>query len=118
MGGSRLVCFRTVARAGAPVAFLAAVTIAVLVVRSGLTGADSQARPAHRGKAGVAAALRPPRAKHARIVRTDAAYYRIQSGDTLDAVARRFATSVDELLRLNPGVEPTALHVGQRVRVH
>jgi LysM repeat protein len=45
------------------------------------------------------------------------AYYRIQNGDTLDGVARRLGTSIARLLALNPGIEPTALRVGQRVRV-
>ena len=36
MGGGGLVTVRAAARAGAPVVFLAAVTIAVLLVRSGL----------------------------------------------------------------------------------
>jgi N-acetylmuramoyl-L-alanine amidase len=46
-----------------------------------------------------------------------AQYYVIQSGDTLDAIAGRFATTVDELLALNPGTEPTTLHPGERIRI-
>ena len=41
----------------------------------------------------------------------------IQSGDTLDAIAAHFGTTVAVLLELNPGIEPTALHPGERVRV-
>ena len=41
----------------------------------------------------------------------------IQSGDTLGAVAFRLHTTLDELLRLNPGIDPKALHTGQRIRV-
>jgi LysM repeat protein len=48
---------------------------------------------------------------------TVARYYTIQSGDTLAAVAAKQNTTVADLLRLNPGVDPTALHVGQRIRV-
>jgi LysM repeat protein len=32
-------------------------------------------------------------------------------------VAIRFDTPVEELLALNPGIEPTNLNVGQRIRV-
>jgi LysM repeat protein len=41
----------------------------------------------------------------------------VRSGDTLGALAGRFGTSVQRLVALNPGVEPTALRVGQRLRV-
>ena len=44
-------------------------------------------------------------------------WYVIQPGDTLAAIAARFGTSVDALLRLNPGIEPTTLRPGRRVRV-
>jgi LysM repeat protein len=43
-------------------------------------------------------------------------FYVIRAGDTLDSVARRFRTSVSRLLALNPGVEPTSLRIGQRIR--
>ncbi len=46
-----------------------------------------------------------------------AQYYVIQSGDTLDAIAGRFATTLETLLTLNPGVEPTTLRPGQRLRI-
>ena len=44
-------------------------------------------------------------------------YYVIQSGDTLGSIALKYDTTVEELVRLNPDVDPTALHVGQRIRV-
>jgi LysM repeat protein len=43
-------------------------------------------------------------------------YYVIRAGDTLEAVARRLRTSVERLLALNPGVEPTSLRIGQKIR--
>ena len=41
----------------------------------------------------------------------------IQSGDTLGSIAVKYDTTVEELVRLNPDVDPTALRVGQRIRV-
>ena len=32
-------------------------------------------------------------------------------------MAIRFSTTVEELLALNPGIEPTNLNVGQRIRI-
>ena len=86
-----------VKRYAAPVAFLAAVTIAVLLVRSGLETSSSTTTPTHR--------RRRPR------------YYRLRAGETISDVALRFDTTVEELLRLNPKIEPTQLTIGQRIRV-
>ena len=41
----------------------------------------------------------------------------IRAGDTLGAVADRYETTVEALVELNPGIDPTALQVGQRIRV-
>jgi len=38
-------------------------------------------------------------------------------GDTLGTVADRYDTTVEALVELNPGVDPTGLQVGQRLRV-
>ena len=44
-------------------------------------------------------------------------FYRLRAGETLSDVAIRFGTTVEDLLALNPGIEPTNLRVRQRVRV-
>ncbi len=90
---------RTAARIAAPVAFLVAVTIAVLVVRSGLQEDAPAARPSQT----------QPRPGAVTVV--------VRAGDTLDGIARSTGTSVEAILRLNPGIDPEALRVGQRVRV-
>ena len=41
----------------------------------------------------------------------------VSPGDTLSAIAGRYATTIDELLRLNPGIDPYALKSGQRIRI-
>ena len=93
-------------RYGAPAAFLAAVTIAVLLVRSGLETGSSTATDATTRQASTAAT-----------VRLRPLYYRLHAGQTLSDVAVRFDTTVEQLLALNPRVKPTALIVGQRIRV-
>ena len=106
------------ARAVAPALFLAAVTIAVLVVRSGFGGGSNAVpAPTHRAGHPAKALAHSSTSKRTHTAPVSAAYYRIQSGDTLDAVSRHFGTSVEKLFALNPGIEPTALHVGQRVRI-
>jgi LysM repeat protein len=43
--------------------------------------------------------------------------YEIASGDTLSTIAERFRTDVDALVRLNPGITPSALVPGERIRI-
>ena len=44
-------------------------------------------------------------------------YYKVRSGDTLSAIARRQGTSVSKLCKLN-GIKPTTIiHIGQTLRV-
>ena len=101
-------------RYGAPAAFLAAVTIAVLLVRSGL---QTKASP---GTTSVATTQSRPTSTGVTTGTTTAKqkqFYRLRAGETLSDVAIRFTTTVEDLLALNPGIEPTNLNVGQRIRV-
>ena len=41
----------------------------------------------------------------------------IGSGDTLDGIARRYGTTVAELQRLNPGVDPRRLQLGRTITI-
>lgn len=113
MGDPRL------ARYGAPVAFLLAVTVAVLLVRSALNGADTPAvAPATTVEEVSTTTATTTRTATTPTTDTTAAeYYEIERGDTLAAVASRYSTSVEALLSLNDGLDPVALQVGQRVRV-
>ena len=97
----------------APAVFLLAVTGVVLLVRSSLRS-DSKAQPVTTT---VLRAEKPARVPAVGRVRVPAQWYVIRSGDTLDGIAGHFGTSVDALLTLNPGVEPTALRPGERVRI-
>jgi N-acetylmuramoyl-L-alanine amidase len=115
---------RELTRFGAPAAFLLAATIAVLLVKGALDSSRSQPTTV------VATTTTPPpqRTPSTKLVLTTplpattataagAQYYEIQTGDTLDAIASKYDTTVDQLLALNPGLEPEALHPGDRIRV-
>ena len=91
-------------RYGAPAAFLLAVTIAVLLVRSGLRHHSAPVTTTVETTTAGPVAHRPR-------------YYKLRAGETLSDVAVRFDTTVEQLLALNPRVKPTALIVGQRIRV-
>jgi LysM repeat protein len=98
-----------VKRYAAPVAFLAAVTIAVLLVRSGLN-TDSPSTPTTVATTSTVPATTATRHRRPK-------YYRLRAGETISDVAVRFDTTVGELMKLNPKIKPTQLTIGQRVRV-
>ena len=108
----------TLARYAAPAAFLLAATIAVLIVRAALTDEDAATTPpaattvptttANPSETGPGDTTTTP---------ADAQFYKIQAGDTLADVAEQYDTTVEELLVLNPDVDPVALTIGQRIRV-
>ncbi|MCL4242034.1 MAG: LysM peptidoglycan-binding domain-containing protein [Dehalococcoidia bacterium] len=43
--------------------------------------------------------------------------YVVQSGDTLSSIAAENGTTVDEIVGLNPGLEPNTLQVGAEIRL-
>lgn len=117
---------RELTRYGAPAAFLLAVTIAVLLIKSGLdSGSQKQtvaAPPTTARTTTTAAPTTTITLTNSGTVSTttapaNAQYYTIQSGDTLGSIASKYNTSVDQLLTWNPGLDPTTLQPGQRIRV-
>jgi LysM repeat protein len=104
------------ARYAAPAAFLAAATVAILLVRSGLENGDVTTPPATTAVTTTAAATtRTPGTTTTSAA--GAEFYEIQAGDTLAVIADEHDTTVEQLLVLNPDVDPVALTVGQRIRV-
>ena len=43
--------------------------------------------------------------------------HRVSTGDTLFGIALQYGTTVDELIALNPGIDPQVLTHGQEIRV-
>lgn len=99
------------ARYLAPAAFLAGVTIAVLLVHAGLQGAKK-----------TTTTLGP--VTHAQTLSTTTTgkkgaakrFYTVQTGDTFGSIASKVGISVSQLQSLNPGVSSNALQVGQKLR--
>jgi LysM repeat protein len=100
---------KNVARVAAPVAFLAAVTIGALVVRAGFQ------HDKHHASTPTTTVTTKTTQKHShkRYLRT----YTVQSGDTFASIAAKEGTTVARLEHLNPGVDPTTLRVGEKIRV-
>lgn len=45
------------------------------------------------------------------------ARYRVRSGDTLESIAAKCEVPLDELLVLNPDIDPLTLNPGDRIRI-
>jgi LysM repeat protein len=107
------------ARFGAPAAFLAGVTVAVLLVRAGLGASDEPATTVTT----VTTESRPAttqtatRETTAPTTTTEQRFYTVEAGDTYGSIAAEFDTTVDSLRELNPDVDETQLTIGQRIRV-
>jgi LysM repeat protein len=117
-------------RYGAPAAFLVAVTIAVILIKAGLNDGSGSTttvgalptthtatKTVTTPKLVLTSATAPLTGTTTETTTPGAEYYVVQSGDTLGSIAEKYSTTVDELMTLNPGIDPTALHIGQRVRV-
>jgi LysM repeat protein len=105
------------ARYAAPAAFLLAATIAILLVRSGLSNGESA--PVTTASVPATTVEEPAGTTTAAATTavSGAEFYEIQPGDTLAVIADEHDTTVEQLLVLNPDVDPVALTVGQRIRV-
>ena len=106
------------ARYAAPAAFLLAATIAILIIRSGLSS-DETLPVTTAPVTATTTGEKPPETTTASTTTaaSGAEYYEIQRGDTLAVVADEFDTTVERLLVLNPDIDPVALTIGQQIRV-
>ncbi len=106
------------ARYAAPAAFLLAATVAILLVRAGLDNGDATTPPSvTTTEVTPTTTQQGPGTTETGTVPADAEFYEIESGDTLAVIADQHDTTVEQLLVLNPDVDPVALTVGQRIRV-
>jgi LysM repeat protein len=101
---------RGVAHYAAPVAFLAGVTIAVLLVHSALNHHTSSTATT------VATTTQQTTTSKQPARRPTKRFYVVQTGDTFGTIAAKVGISVARLAALNPGVSSNALRVGQKLR--
>jgi LysM repeat protein len=96
----------------APLALLAAVVALVLVVK-GSSSSDSQTASQ------TTSTQTTPKKKKAKVKAKakTAKSYTVKSGDTLAAIAQQTKVPVAQIEELNPGLDPAALTVGQKVKL-
>jgi len=99
---------RELTRYGAPAAFLAAVTIAVILIKAGLNSGSGSTTTVGLPPTTAATSTRPttttklvlttPQSTTATTTETTtpgAEYYVVQSGDTLGSIAQKYSATVD-----------------------
>lgn len=104
---------RSPARWLAPLALVICAVTAYAVVQDGTTsGGDgatsSPAAATTTKKTGTTAHHGSSKHHHA---------YTVKSGDSLSTIAAAHGTTIAELQALNPSVDSSALHVGQKIRL-
>jgi LysM repeat protein len=112
-----------VARLAAPLAFFFAATVLVVLVQRGLESGEGEA-----GSGGTPTEVETPTATTTTsgpdgTTTTPgegpclANRTRVRQGDTLESIAARCGVDVDQIIELNPGIDPLALSPGHPVRI-
>ena len=105
-------------RYAAPAGFLAAATIAVVLIHSGLQSGKKS------GGSGTTAVTTAPR-KHVATTTTTTTvartakrqYYVVQAGDTFGVISTKTGVPVVTIEHLNPNVSSTSLFIGEKIRI-
>ena len=100
------------ARLVAPLLFFAAAFVLILLVQSGLSADNGDS-----GATVVSPTTTPTATDGSTTPTGERRRYRVRRGDTLESIAAKFNTTVEELSALNPEIDPLALRPGQRIRV-
>lgn len=104
---------RSPARWLAPLALVTAAVAVYAILQSTMSSSDGNttattSRTATQ-KQGITTTAKQSRARKAT--------YTVVAGDVLSAIAAKNGTTVDELQRLNPAVDASALHPGQKLKL-
>jgi LysM repeat protein len=110
MIASGMVGWRNPARYLAPLAIAAVATVAYLIVHKALVHNHTPTPAAIVQTTSSSTGTAHP-------VSLTARFYVVQPNDTLSKIAARTGVSVSALERLNPTVNPNALHPSQRLRL-
>jgi LysM repeat protein len=100
-------------RIAAPAAFFLAATILVVLIERGLNGSSTDTTPT----TAPTSSTPTPTTTGTTTGKQKKQVYRVKAGDTLESIAAKFDSTVDDLLALNPGIDPLALSPGQKIRV-
>lgn len=111
-----------IARLAAPLAFFFAATVLVILVQRALESDPGEAgtggTPTEEVDTGSITTTTPDGTTTTEVPRgCRRARYRVQSGDTLESIAAKCEVALDELLALNPDIDPLTLNPGDRILI-
>jgi LysM repeat protein len=100
---------RSPARFLAPLALLAFVAALFMVVQSSQTSSNGSGTPNRATDSRPTATPSPERRGPRR--------YRVKEGDTPSSIAEKTGVPLEDILRLNPDLDPQTIQPGQRIRL-
>ena len=100
---------RSPARFLAPLALLAVVFALFMIVQSSQTESDGNGTSNRATDSRPTATPTPERKGPRR--------YRVKVGDTPSSIAEKTGVPLEDILRLNPDLDPQTIQVGQRIRL-
>jgi LysM repeat protein len=107
---------RSPARFLAPLALVAVVIALFIVVSSGLNG-DDKGTGTRNQSSGQPASSPTANGKKDKKSRPTPRRYRVRAGDTPVSIAEKTGVPLDDIMRLNPNLDPQTLAPGQRIRL-
>jgi LysM repeat protein len=101
-------------RYAAPAAFLLAVTIAVVLIRSGINSGKARppvTAPTVQSRPHVTTTTK--KTKKAPGQR----FWTVQAGDTFNVISSKTGVPIATIARLNPNASSTSLYIGEKIRI-
>jgi LysM repeat protein len=103
---------RSPARFLAPLALVAVAAALVMVVTSSQNGTEGTAPNQSTGTTPAASPTKEPKTE-----RKGRRRYTVRRGDTPSSIAEKTGVPLDEILRLNPDLDPQTLSPGERIKL-
>jgi LysM repeat protein len=104
---------RSPARFLAPLALVAVVVAVFVVVSSSMNDSETTTGTRHQSSGQPAASPTGKGKKQKKGPRR----YRVKNGDTPSSIAEKTGVPLEEILRLNPDLDPQTLAPGQRIKL-
>jgi LysM repeat protein len=106
---------RSPARFLAPLALVAVVIALLMIVNSSRNDTGSGGKPSQSSSQSTATPAKG--SKTGQRQRKGPRRYTVKSGDTPSSIADKTGVPLEEILRLNPDLDPQTLSPGQRIRL-
>jgi LysM repeat protein len=104
-------------RYAAPAAFLLAVTIAVVLIRSGINSGKGPTPVVTPSSPHVTTTTKKKTTTTTTKNASGQRYWTVQAGDTFNVISSKTGVPVATIARLNPNASSTSLYIGEKIRI-